>query len=138
MAILKSEKCPKCGHPEGLFVCSFGGVNCGNCGQYIRPLDQTEWEKWREAVKELEKNKPKIMEGDPELNKELQKAWTDWQIYGDRLIVPFRKAMKQCKSTGRLTRKHGKYEVLWCRYFDAQCHSGMCRASREKQIEEDE
>ena len=29
--------CPKCGSPDGLFVCSFGAVNCANCYQYIRP-----------------------------------------------------------------------------------------------------
>lgn len=28
--------CPKCGSPDGLYVCSFGAVNCASCFQYIR------------------------------------------------------------------------------------------------------
>ena len=33
---LKSEECPHCGTVGALFICSFGAVNCAECGQFVR------------------------------------------------------------------------------------------------------
>lgn len=35
-------KCPKCGSPDGLFICSFMAVNCADCHQYIRRATKEE------------------------------------------------------------------------------------------------
>jgi ribosomal protein S27AE len=41
---LKKEKCPHCGVPGALFICSFGGVNCAECGQFVRMAEGKELE----------------------------------------------------------------------------------------------
>ena len=41
---MKLEKCKHCG--EELSICSRGAVNCFNCGQYIRPLNEEEFNEW--------------------------------------------------------------------------------------------
>ena len=49
------EKCKYCG--KELSICSKGAVNCFNCGQYIRLLNEEEFKEWSknrdELVKEL-------------------------------------------------------------------------------------
>ena len=52
MSILfKDEKCPYCGATveNGLFICSFGAVNCAECGQFVRYLTEEELDKWIKA-----------------------------------------------------------------------------------------
>jgi uncharacterized Zn finger protein (UPF0148 family) len=44
--ILKNKTCPKCGCPDGLFICNtVGAVNCSDCMQFIRLLSREETEK---------------------------------------------------------------------------------------------
>lgn len=48
MGILKNRTCPKCGCPDGLFICStVGGVNCSDCMQFIRLLSKKEVKEWK-------------------------------------------------------------------------------------------
>ena len=129
MAILKSAECPRCGDPTGLFICSLGGVNCGNCGEYIRQLDTAERQEWAAAVYHLEANAPTLKGGDPKLNKELKLLWKSWELYGDLTIVSFRNALGECKEAARYIEKDGK---SWCSFFNEQCHSLMCKSSRIK------
>ena len=48
---MKLEKCKHCG--EELSICSRGAVNCFNCGQYIRPLNEEEFNEWSKKRDEL-------------------------------------------------------------------------------------
>lgn len=34
--------CPKCGSPDGLFICSLGAVNCSDCMEFIRKATKEE------------------------------------------------------------------------------------------------
>lgn len=36
---LKKEECPHCGAVGSLFICSFGAVNCAECGQFVRKVN---------------------------------------------------------------------------------------------------
>jgi uncharacterized Zn finger protein (UPF0148 family) len=43
--VLKDKTCPKCGCPDGLFICdTVGAVNCSDCMQFIRLLSKEEAE----------------------------------------------------------------------------------------------
>ena len=47
-------KCPKCGSPDGLFICSFMAVNCADCMQYIRRATKEEIQEIIDIIKLLE------------------------------------------------------------------------------------
>lgn len=58
---LRDEECPHCGAVEALFLCSFGGVNCAECGQFVRigtkeelKASSKKFEKLRELLKKKE------------------------------------------------------------------------------------
>lgn len=58
MEILEDKTCPKCGDPDGLFVCELvGAVNCQNCHEYIRPLTKEEAERVVRKIPELLRKK---------------------------------------------------------------------------------
>lgn len=52
MSKLRKENCPHCGVPGSLFVCSFGAVNCANCGEFVR---KAQGEELRIAYKKFKK-----------------------------------------------------------------------------------
>jgi len=57
MNILKDKTCPKCGDPDGLFVCDkVGAVNCSGCHEFIRVLTKEESKALLESLKK--KNDP--------------------------------------------------------------------------------
>lgn len=47
----KLGKCPKCGSPDGLFICSLMAVNCSDCMQYIRPATREEREEIKKTLR---------------------------------------------------------------------------------------
>ena len=51
-------KCPKCGSPDGLFICSMMAVNCADCQQYIRRATKEETEVIKEALRPYFEDKP--------------------------------------------------------------------------------
>lgn len=59
MSIIIKEECPKCGSVGGLFICSFGAVNCANCGEFIRMATEDELDQMSEFAKEIKKKREK-------------------------------------------------------------------------------
>jgi rRNA maturation protein Nop10 len=47
------EACPHCGSKDGLFICSFGGVNCADCGTFVRMATPEERNKRREGLAKI-------------------------------------------------------------------------------------
>ena len=53
-----NEECPKCGSGiEGLFMCSLGGINCADCGQFIRMAKEEELDQMSPMAKAFKKKR---------------------------------------------------------------------------------
>jgi len=57
MAIIIKEKCPTCWLFGGMFVCSFGAINCSNCGEFIRMATEDELDQMSKFAKEIKKKR---------------------------------------------------------------------------------
>jgi len=52
---IKDEECPLCGSTDGLFLCSLGGVNCADCGQFVRIAKKEELDQMEPVAKAFKK-----------------------------------------------------------------------------------
>jgi len=57
MSIIIKEECPKCGSVGGLFVCSMGGIDCADCGEFIRMAKPEELDQMEPVAKAFKKKR---------------------------------------------------------------------------------